>query len=79
MQVFFGYDYKNSPHANIFLFTALILAPLSCGFNFLCALLIVQRLQQYRHQLTNRTYHLHLKLLLALLLQVSEWTAESRY
>ncbi|KAI6206487.1 Seven TM Receptor [Aphelenchoides besseyi] len=69
--VYFGYDYKNSPHANIFLWTALLLAPLSCGLNFLCAALIIKRLQQYRRQLTNRTYHLHMKLLVALLMQTT--------
>ncbi|CAD5217934.1 unnamed protein product [Bursaphelenchus xylophilus] len=69
--VWYGYDYKESPHANIFLVTALTLAPLSCGYNFLCAFIIVAKLHYHRRRLTQRTYNLHLKLMLALLIQTT--------
>ncbi|KAI6172290.1 hypothetical protein M3Y98_00956500 [Aphelenchoides besseyi] len=68
---FFGYDLSISPHAAIVVSSILLLTPSSCAINFLCATLIVQRLGKYKHQLTKRTYHLHLKLLMALILQTT--------
>ncbi|CAD5212755.1 unnamed protein product [Bursaphelenchus okinawaensis] len=70
-EVWFGYDYQNSPHANVFLISALILAPLSCSYNFLCAFLIILKLRQFRHHFTQKSYSLHLQLMLALLVQTT--------
>ncbi|KAH7664839.1 hypothetical protein AAVH_43406, partial [Aphelenchoides avenae] len=67
--VYFGYDYKNSPHANMFLVTAILLAPLSSLSNLLCASFIIMRLRRFRAQITVKTYKLHLQLSLALLIQ----------
>ncbi|KAH7696687.1 Protein STR-86, partial [Aphelenchoides avenae] len=67
--VYFGYDYKKSGHANMFLVTAILLAPLSSVSNLLCAALIIARLRRFRAQITVKTYKLHLQLSLALLIQ----------
>ncbi|KAI6197199.1 G-PROTEIN-RECEP-F1-2 domain-containing protein [Aphelenchoides besseyi] len=70
-QTFFGYDLSISPNASIVVSSILLLTPASCAVNFICAALIVQRLHKYKEQLTRRTYHLHLKLLIALILQTT--------
>uniref|UniRef100_A0AC34QUG5 Uncharacterized protein n=1 Tax=Panagrolaimus sp. JU765 TaxID=591449 RepID=A0AC34QUG5_9BILA len=70
-QVYFGYDYRTSPHANMFIFTCVLLAPGSAALNIICASMAIGQLRGFRDRLSKKTYQLHIRLIMALLIQVS--------
>jgi hypothetical protein len=65
-QVIYGFNVTTS-----YMLLIEIGLPATCGFNFLCAYLIFAKLHQLRTSMSQKTYSMHRRLTIALIVQVS--------